>query len=624
MKRMLVILLAITLLCTIPLGLMATVLAEEVSIEIADYIDNDIVSADETDADADAIVADEETVYQYGDHGDAVTRIQQRLANLGYYKGKVSGNYLEGTRAAIKRFQKDYAVEQTGNVDSETNTLLMNAEFRVIKDGTDGDDVTRLQDQLSALGYFTAKSTGKYRSVTKQAVVAFQKAHDIKATGIADLNTQRLLFSEDALMKGAKPTATPQPDFDMGDINDIVMVGDGESTDDTLENTKYKSKLNRGAKGDEVKKVQLRLTELGFFDGPVTGNYMTQTMTAVKQFQEHNGMKNNGITGQDTWDMLFNSNEVLDIHQPARPTPVPTPVPYAITVDVNNQVTLVYGRDENGGFTEPVKRMICSTGLKGSPSEVGEYTLTGRRARWAYFSKWGSHAQYWTRINSDIAFHSVIYNSVDYMALSVKSYNRLGTRASHGCIRLLVSDAKWLYENIDEGVVVTIREDLPTDEELTKSLETPPLNKKYMIPSTTPEPTAEPHYTSSAVPPQPFRKLSRGSEGEDVYWLQMKLKELGYYQGTVTGGYYSGTSAAVKAYQKANDLKANGNASVATLESLYASIMAVNTPTPLPTEVPEITPTPEPTPTPTETVAPTETIAPTETPAPSPTPASNN
>ena len=140
----------------------------------------------------------------------------------------------------------------------------------------------------------------------------------------------------------------------------------------------------------------------------------------------------------------------------AEPTPVPTPVPYAITVDVRNQVTTVYGLDENGEYTVPVKQMVCSTGMKATPSDVGEWVLNGRKARWCYFPTWGSHAQYWTRINENIAFHSVIYNTVDLNNMSTKSYRLLGSRASHGCIRLLVSDAKWIYDNCVLGTKVYI------------------------------------------------------------------------------------------------------------------------------------------------------------------------
>ena len=75
-----------------------------------------------------------------------------------------------------------------------------------------------------------------------------------------------------------------------------------------------------------------------------------------------------------------------------------------------------------------------------------------------------------------------------------------------------------------------------------------------------------------------MRSLSRGSKGEDVYWLQMKLKEMGYYNGTVTGGYYGGTQKAVKAYQKDNGLTADGVAGVKTQSHLYADVLPTATP----------------------------------------------
>ena len=295
---------------------------------------------------------------QYGDRGDLVVTIQQRLADLGYYSGKISGNFLEATRAAVRLFQAEYGLEETGVVDGETEVLLMSAEYRVLQNGDNGDDVTRLQERLSALGYFSQKVTGKYRAITASAVKAFQDHNGLEATGTASLDTQRLLFSQSALAKGATPTPTPGPDSDVGDIGDMVIAGDGEELE------AYESKLSRGSKGENVKKVQTRLTELGFFDGPISGNYMNQTLAAVKAFQEHNGMSVSGITDEATWNMLFNSEDVLDTSATARPTPEPTPIPYAITVDVRNQVTIVYGRDENGDYTVPVKRMICSTGVE--------------------------------------------------------------------------------------------------------------------------------------------------------------------------------------------------------------------------------------------------------------------
>ena len=79
-----------------------------------------------------------------------------------------------------------------------------------------------------------------------------------------------------------------------------------------------------------------------------------------------------------------------------------------------------------------------------------------------------------------------------------------------------------------------------------------------------------------------------------------KMKELGYYNGTVTGEYRGGTQKAVKAYQRDKGLNADGIAGTNTLSYLYNDAKNQPTPTLIPTPTP--TPTQIPTPSPTITV----------------------
>lgn len=520
----------------------------------------------------------EEAVYYppliFGDEEEGVKDLQSRLTELGYYNGKISGLYREGTQAAVKAFQEDYGLDPTGEADSDTQELMYEAKYRVLERNDSGEDVKRLQQRLIDLKYYNGKVSGNYLEGTTSGIKTFQERNGLEATGKADIATQEALFSGEAI---AKDVATPAP------TPNVTYTEDGNIA---AQPQKYVKKLKRGATGKEVKLVQQRLKDLGFFNGPITGNYMNQTQAAVKKFQEYNGIKADGVTGETTWNAMFNQDDVV----PPNATPRPTPPPdYAITVDVANQVVKVYGLDENKQHTALVKQMICSTGTKSTPSDVGDWVLNGRTARWCYFPKWGSHAQYWTRINSSIAFHSVIYNSVDTMDLSIKSYRALGNRASHGCIRLLVSDAKWIYDNIEEGTVVTIREDLPYDPELTASLKPAPLDRERMLPKSTPQPTAAPSFTGREN--YAFsRTLSEGSEGEDVYWLQTALTNLGYYHGTISGGYYGGTEEAVKAFQRDHGIKADGKAGKKT----WAALLAEVNPTPTPVPTPQVIATPEP------------------------------
>ncbi len=516
----------------------------------------------------------------YGDVGENVKRIQEKLIELNYLDTKASGNYYGNTKKAIEQFQKDYGLAVNGKTDDATIAELNIAKYRIIRNGDTGKDVVALQDKLRELNLFSAKSTGNYLKQTSKAVTEFQNNNGLVATGIADIETQDALFNTNTFTGGS---STP------------ISVTDGK--DDNAEEIGFVKKLVRASEGSSVKDVQSKLKELGFFDGPISGYYMNQTIAAVKKFQEYNGLHITGETDELTWNAMFSNDGVVDINSTPAPSPEPILPKYALTIDVKNQAVLVYEKDINGEYKNLVKTMVCSTGLVSTPSDVGDWVLNGRKANWCYFPAYGSHAKYWTRINKYIAFHSVIYNSVNNMDLSVKSYNKLGSRASHGCIRLLVSDAKWIYDNVEAGTVVTITEDLPLDEELKQSLKVPPLNRKNMLPVSTPQPTAAPNYKKDGIPPLPLEKLKKGMSGEAVYWLQSKLKDLGFYTGTITGTYLSGTQNAVKKYQESLSLYTSGEADVDLLNVLYDDVLRPITPQPISTPIPiQITePTPSPT-----------------------------
>ena len=551
MKRSLLTLLAV-LLFLLPLGAMS---------------EEEAVPVDDLDDDGFEITVTEDRDLKEGDEGDDVSTLQYRLKDLYYLTSDATGIYDAATTAAVKSFQEDFGLEATGEADAKTQSLLFAAQYRPLKKGCTGDDVKELQTRLTVLGYYKGKVSGEYLDATEEAVRAYQEANGEEVTGIADVDTLAVLL---------------QASEESSDTTDTGTVMQGTVA--------YTERLAKGSTGTLVKQLQTRLTELGYYSGPISGNFLGKTMTAVKTLQKQNGVTVDGIVGEVTWNLIFNDASVVLPDATPKPTPTPTPVPYAITVDVANQVTTVYGLDENGEHTVIVRQMLCSTGTKSNPSDPGDWVLTGRKAKWCYFPKWGGHARYWTRINSSIAFHSVIYNAVDTKALAKSSYKNLGKRVSHGCIRLTVDDAKWIYDNCGEGTVVSIVEDMPADPELRASLKLPALNTKTMLPEETPEPTASPVYVSDGLPPMPLAQLKKNDSSEAVYWMQMKLTELGYYHGKCSGTYLDGTVQAVKDFQKAAGLKVTGTATVATLEALYADVLTTPTIEPTPTLAP--TPTP--------------------------------
>lgn len=524
-------------------------------------------------------------VLQYGDKGDDVLALQTRLKELKYYNGKLSGSYKEGTRKAVETFQADFDLDQTGVADLRTLSILFSLNHRPLRYGSSGEDVKQLQVQLTELGYYKGKISGNYLEATQKAVEELQQKNDLETTGVADSDLQDMLLENKVLSKSEKPadTETPAPDlanYLVDDNEGSVAVPDEPVT--------FTKKLKSGSRGALVKQMQERLTELGYYEGPISGNFMKYTTRAVKAIQTQNGLESTGVVDEATWNVIFNDMHAVLPNATPKPTPSPTPVPFAITVDVANQVTTVYGRDENGEYTVVVRQMLCSTGMKATPSDVGDWVLNGRHATWCIFPKWGnSYARYWTRINSSIAFHSPIYTAVSNTAMKLKSYNMLGQRASHGCIRLSVWDAKWIYDNVGKGTVVSIVEGMDPDPELRDALKLPPLSKKYCTPLETPVPTAEPEYSIDAKPDIGKRTLKERSEGPEVYWLQRTLKNLGYYDTKCTGKMLGKTVKAVKAFQRDHGLKANGGVEQSLIDLLAETAKGQ------PETTPQFTPAPE-------------------------------
>ena len=115
---------------------------------------------------------------------------------------------------------------------------------------------------------------------------------------------------------------------------------------------------------------------------------------------------------------------------------------YYIKVNLEQNVVTIYSKDEDGEYTIPVRAMVCSTG-KATPTS-GTYTIPNRKwDRWTWGQMVGNvWAQYYVRIKGSILFHSVPYTSKDKSTLEYWEYDKLGTKASAGCIRLTVQDAK--------------------------------------------------------------------------------------------------------------------------------------------------------------------------------------
>ena len=138
---------------------------------------------------------------------------------------------------------------------------------------------------------------------------------------------------------------------------------------------------------------------------------------------------------------------------------------YVIKVNKGTNCVTVYDKDG-----KPVKAMICSPS---NETPVGTF-YTPVKYKWHEMIG-NCYAQYCTRITWDgILFHSVwYYKNGDKSTMSVSAYNVMGNKASHGCVRLLCKDAKWIYDNCALKTKVVIFNGTKKDDPLGRPSFTP-------------------------------------------------------------------------------------------------------------------------------------------------------
>ena len=392
------------------------------------------------------------------DSADGVAYIvfmQNRLIELGYLADEADGYYGDNTQQAIKEFQKSNGLQETGIADPSTQAKLYSDVSTLVRASADstlfGSDVMRTQSAMVQWGFMFSKVDGKMGNNTRTAIKNFKKYMAIvdptygatptpipTATPVTNINSTfgDMPAALDVLLEGANPlTITADGEIDEA----LLSYVDGDKKFQV-----YRQTVRNGDSGDEVFRVQRRLKNLKYLYS-ADGNFGNLTEVALKYFQKKHGLTESGVADERTQKALFSSN--------AMPSEEYV-FPYKIVVDVSDQRVYV-GQWDGSAYSKLVKKFKCSSGKKGTPTPLGTYQCYGRAGgRWYYFKDFNCYAQWATRIVGGILFHSVTYNSRKRPSGSERD---LGRRASHGCIRLRVVDAKWIYDHIARGTTVVIR-----------------------------------------------------------------------------------------------------------------------------------------------------------------------
>jgi peptidoglycan hydrolase-like protein with peptidoglycan-binding domain len=221
---------------------------------------------------------------QEGDRSSEVTFIQQRLQQLGYFQGNITGYFGSMTKQAVMRFQEAKGLTADGMVGTNTQASLQspqkeNQAVRAVEPresqsvkpvqpkesqasvkvasqetrpillqiGDRGSQVTILQEGLAAAG-FSSGTNGLFDAATYEAVKLFQQAKGLSVDGIVGAQTRAALPA----IGGQNPTFTA--------INP--------------------------PKPAEIKAMQKRLQVRGFYGGSIDGLWGPQTQAAVESAQK--------------------------------------------------------------------------------------------------------------------------------------------------------------------------------------------------------------------------------------------------------------------------------------------------------------------------------------------------
>ena len=431
------------------------------------------------------------------------------------------------------------------------------------------DNVRRLQQALTQLGYYSGTVDGSFGSGTKAAVSAFQQANSLTVDGIAGSATIALLEKQTGI------------DID-GNSSSSSSTATGLFKGDY-------SKLQYTSSGSRVRVLQQALKDLGFTISKVDGVFGQSTFEAVMAFQKATGLTVDGKAGRNTLVKLesyFDSNGNVT-------QPMITPKP---TADLDN---IAYGiptrtlREGMGGqdvlYTQD---RLAALGYLTGISD-GQYGAATKAAVLAFQKKNGLSADgvlgtnTRKRLFSEGAIGAKETSQPDgvgerKLTLGMKGDDVKSVQTKLIALGYLTGKADGVYGTATESAIrrFQTRNGLTSDgicgEDTVKALYSSTAIDAGSSVTPSPKPVDE-----SA----PTRILRPGMSGDDVKSVQSRLKALGYYTGTVDGNYGTGTMAAVASFQLRNNLSADGVAGKRTYKKLYSSdaLAAISTPTSTPT-----------------------------------------
>ena len=543
-------------------------------------------------------------VLSNGSKGAAVSQLQARLKELGYYASAVDGIYGSGTAGCVRSFQARNGLAQTGVADSATQAALYSASASPAFAPAPTPTLIPTNPP--------AQPIASYPFLTYTlAAVNMRKG--------ASTSSARIL----TIPKGAEITALSmsgeflQVSYNGGIGYILAQYAQvpsqylpGTSLDENSEAQQHYPPLQSGSTGKIVSLLQEALKELGFYSCPLDGIYGATTVAAVNAFQKKNSLRQDGTASPELQQLIF---EGAPLNSRGRKTNVSVLPPYdGVEMklgDKGDQVSDLKSRLKSLGlYSGAISRVFDNATQSAVKKFQSGHSLTvdgvvGPKT-WTLLTALTNHtptpapaggAAAPTPAATPITSQNVIImRNGTRGAVVTHLQNRLMELGYYTCKADGIYDADEIRAVQEfqrkNGLKIDGVAGLETQQLLFSDRALPATS--VALPTASPVPAApfatlEPVWPT-AVPASFFNPtqetLKIGSAGDGVRALQTRLKQLGFYIGAVDGDYGSGTALAVTRFQKAYGISSDGVAGPKTLSMLYA--LPVPTATPRPTATP--------------------------------------
>lgn len=448
-----------------------------------------------------------------GSSGTEVKELQTTLNELMNCSLTVDGKFGSGTESCVKKYQEKTGLQVDGKVGPATCSKI-NTDYKAsqkeetivdgslscastLKNGSSGTEVKTLQTALNKIMSCGLTVDGKFGSGTESCVLKYQEKKGLTVDGKV----------------GPATCSKINADYKSGS-----SVNDNSVIDNTSEiNLNCRKSLKKGSTGTSVKDLQKMLNKVMGCSLTVDGSFGSGTQSCVKKYQEKKGLTADGSVGIATItklnvDYAADSNYIIVNSTSANIRPT-TSTQYdilgttkygtaykvygtakdsggstwykikyngsyayiyngnvtkdAIVVNLSKQILHMY---KNGKLVLEAP-VITGNVSEGHSTPTGRFvmypsnkilgkTLTDHKTYWSW-------VDYWMPFNGGIGFHDSEYHTDEFREgenkyhgwRSVSEFYNVDTyktNGSHGCVNMLYSHAKSLYNLITYNINVYV------------------------------------------------------------------------------------------------------------------------------------------------------------------------